>query len=96
MMGKLFFAAAGAAAMYFADPQQGSARRARVRDRVESLRRTYDQRTQSARGGSAAETESATGATMIDLTQPGMAETAGAGRSTSTSAAQQASPLTSS
>jgi hypothetical protein len=97
MKGKLLFALAGAAAMYFADPQQGSARRARVRDRLESARRTYDRRVEQARGGTPSPTDTAQTGAMVDLTQANDAASRAAASPTSTATTpQQASPVTSS
>jgi hypothetical protein len=64
MAGRLFWAAAGAAAMYFADPQQGRARRSRAQERLGSAQRAYARR----RGGGTGDAPSA-GASLIDLTQ---------------------------
>jgi hypothetical protein len=97
MRGKLMFALAGAAAMYFADPQQGSARRARVRDRLESARRTYDRRVEQARGGPPSSTGTAQTGALVDLTEANDAASRAAASSTAAETnSQQASPVTSS
>lgn len=55
MRGKLLFAAAGAAAMYFFDPDQGRARRARLRIKLDAAKHRAEERRER-------------GASVVDLT----------------------------